>query len=608
MSIIFSLLASIVISASQSPRLILSSPNWTLQSEAQIEGGGNQISSKRFDDSSWLRVGVPSTVLNAFVDAGEIPDPMLDGSVEGIPEAFFASPFWYRTEFALPRGFARERVFLRFEGLAGASEIWLNGHDLPLSGGRREEFEVTDIVRKANCLAVRIVPDSKTGSGLPGYGSGIVGNVYVVSAGDVTISNPFAVSRLSGDTLSAQLSLGAELCNHSHKTLTARVEGKFGSENPFSLSVRLSPMERREISAVINVDRPQLWWPNGYGAQKLYDVSLSVFCGRTQSDRIGFKAGIREVEKDSCGFMKVNGVTVPIEGMTWRCPDILGRCSPDRYDASVKTLTDAHLTALRNLSTYDEAFFEACDTYGLVVLQDPAVSLRTHPCIVSTVDMEPVSIGDSLLDYDSCRTLFESHPVILDNMVLGGPAYYAVMKALEPVHIQYNPQTSMLEVVNRSRMDYPLLSFSAEWVDFEGEEISLQTGAIASRSGSMIELIPLSPPKEPACLYLELANGDKTLALNCYTFGNQNNLPKASLLTSGGIEEDGRNWIISYTIENLGSVPALLLCAEVKDAPMAHWSDNYISLMPYEVRTLRAEVPFELCPEQPEVVLSGFNL
>ncbi|MFL2860711.1 MAG: sugar-binding domain-containing protein [Pontiellaceae bacterium] len=36
-------------------------------------------------------------------------------------------PSWYRKQFSLPPAFAGKRVFVHFEGIMGASKVWVNG-------------------------------------------------------------------------------------------------------------------------------------------------------------------------------------------------------------------------------------------------------------------------------------------------------------------------------------------------------------------------------------------------------------------------------------------------------------------------------------------------
>jgi len=66
----------------------------------------------------------------------------------------------YRRTFAVPRGWAGKRIWLRFEGVDSAFHLWINGHPIGFSKGSRlpAEFDITDAVQPGdNLLAVPAV-------------------------------------------------------------------------------------------------------------------------------------------------------------------------------------------------------------------------------------------------------------------------------------------------------------------------------------------------------------------------------------------------------------------------------------------------------------------
>ena len=80
-----------------------------------------------------------------------------------------------------------------------------------------------------------------------------------------------------------------------------------------ALSVTVS-----EPLADIEIDQPQLWWPNGYGEQKLYTVSVELIekdnsVLDTWTRRIGLRTMTMHREKDQWGesfACQVNGVDI----------------------------------------------------------------------------------------------------------------------------------------------------------------------------------------------------------------------------------------------------------------------------------------------------------
>src|SRR5919112_2812246 len=112
----------------------------------------------RLDDGEWDRLPVPShwqlhghgapaytNVAYPFpVDPPNAPDENPTGD--------------YRRRFSLPSGWPAGRGVLRFDGVDSHLEAWLNGVRLGEATGSRltHEFEVGDVLREDNVLAVRV--------------------------------------------------------------------------------------------------------------------------------------------------------------------------------------------------------------------------------------------------------------------------------------------------------------------------------------------------------------------------------------------------------------------------------------------------------------------
>ncbi|MBR6457314.1 MAG: hypothetical protein IKS71_01835 [Bacteroidales bacterium] len=400
----------ITLSPDSNARLDLKGDGWTLQRASEVEATGQQISSRRFDDNEWLRATVPGTVLTSFVNAGEYPEPTYDENINLIPESLFNSEFWYRDEFGVPPGFVGDKVWLNFDGINWKAEVWLNGKRLGLIEGAftRAKFDVTDIVRKQNCLAVRIIPNANPGEvhpvdlqhhvgnggilGLdnptfhptvgwdwiptvPGRDIGIWGDVFITSTGCLSISDPIFRSELNlPDTTHAKVTVGATVTNSSRKKKTAVLTGKFGGCS-FTIKENLAPGESRDLTTTVDVRDPELWWPNGYGRQCLQNVSLVAYDGRRVSDRTTFRAGIRQMTWSDEGgrlTLYVNGRRFMGKGGNWGFPELLLRYGEREYDIAVRLHAGQNFTMIRNWvgQTGAEAFFDACDRHGIMIWQD----------------------------------------------------------------------------------------------------------------------------------------------------------------------------------------------------------------------------------------------
>ncbi len=120
--------------------------------------------------------------------------------------------------------------------------------------------------------------------------------------GDVTLSDPHVVTDLPlPDTSSAELTVSATLKNHADAPRSVVLHGAIDGGIAFEKRVDLAPGEsRRECFApadypVLRVVSPRLWWPNGYGEQELYTMTLGVDEGAVRSDTEQVRFGIREL-------------------------------------------------------------------------------------------------------------------------------------------------------------------------------------------------------------------------------------------------------------------------------------------------------------------------
>jgi beta-mannosidase len=117
-------------------------------------------------------------------------------------------------------------------------------------------------------------------------------------------------------------------------------------------------------NVLIRVDSPELWWPNGMGEQKLYDVELGG--GH-------FKVGFRDVSFDDYE-LRVNGIAVPVRGWNWVPIDALyGVPRQEKLAHLLGLAARANANLIRvwggGLIETPE-FYDLCDRLGLLVWQE----------------------------------------------------------------------------------------------------------------------------------------------------------------------------------------------------------------------------------------------
>jgi beta-mannosidase len=149
------------------------------------------------------------------------------------------------------------------------------------------------------------------------------------------------------------------------------------------------PMGRSEVLPIY-VDHPELWWPNGYGAQPLYDAEISLLDGQTVLDVRHYQIGLRTLQvqqnEDPWGTsftIVVNNLPIFCKGSNWIPPDSFPtRTSPAQTESLIRSAAAVHQNMLRVWGGgyyEDEAFYNLCDRYGILVWQDFMFACAAYP-------------------------------------------------------------------------------------------------------------------------------------------------------------------------------------------------------------------------------------
>ena len=405
--------------AAYAGKLHLSGGHWRLQRASQVEGSGEAISQPGFPDENWLVATVPATVLSSYLNAGALPDPNFADNQLAISDSFFYSDFWYRDEFTVPPSPAlpARHFWLNFKGINWKAEVYLNGMKLgSIEGGfMRAHFDITKLLHPGatNVLAVRIIKNdtpgsvhektleefSKNGGALGadnptydasigwdwiptirGRNTGIWSDVFLSESGPITLDDP-SLSSLVNNQSTADVTLSVRVQNHENIPVNGSVRGLFGDlqlAQPFSLTagesklIQFNPANQPRM----HMENPKLWWPNGYGEPTLHRVELRAETrGSVISDQKSFQAGIRQFtysQQNGALKMFINGRRLVPRGGSWGFSESMLRYRAREYDAAVRYHRDQHFNIIRNWvgQIGDDAFYDACDRYGIVVWQD----------------------------------------------------------------------------------------------------------------------------------------------------------------------------------------------------------------------------------------------
>jgi exo-1,4-beta-D-glucosaminidase len=381
---------------------------WKIRSSADVAADDLTVATPSFATDDWFDATVPSTVMGTLVDDGVYSDVDVDLNLRSLPGMDypvgakfsqyemadsnpFKTPWWYRTEFAVPSSAPGRRAWLRLQGLNYRANVFLNGRaiadETQVAGTYRQfELDVTDQLSSCgqNALAIKVRPQSLSDLGWnfvdwmptpPDKLLGLWRPVSIVTTGPVRLRWPQVETHLmppKAQSPSAQLIVRAELENATDAPVDATLSGALEGTS-FSQVVTLAPRETREVElAPLTLAQPRLWWPAHMGAPELYVMSLWVDTDGQRSDEASVRFGVREAtsELTSEGFrqFRINGEKVLIRGAGWT-PDMMLRLVDGRIDSDLRYASDMNLNAIRLEGKIGfEPLYDLADELGLLVL------------------------------------------------------------------------------------------------------------------------------------------------------------------------------------------------------------------------------------------------
>lgn len=407
---------------------------WKVKPQSDIGSDSVQIYQQGYDTKAWVSAVVPGIVFQSYVQAGLEKDPNYADNIYQVDKSKYDRNFWYRTEFATPAGFSAAastaspgsasaastgsaavtsasgaRLWLHFRGINRKGEVFFNGVRLGLLDGfmQRGDYDITDLVKAGgtNVLAVLVhwpgrpianhaSPTYISSDGwdwmppIPGLLQGITDEVFLTQTGGVTINDPWIRTKVPSRTEAAvSLELGLTNNGAAEAKGVLMVDIQPGNIH-LTRNVNIRPGASEEVGfdpskyTALHINNPALWWPNGYGEPNLYTANISYSVDGKISDARQVRFGIRQYSYDTIGgvfHIKVNGERIFVRGGNWGMSEYMLRCRGSEYDYKVRLHKEMHFNMIRNWigSTTDEAFYDACDKYGIMVWDE--FWLNSHP-------------------------------------------------------------------------------------------------------------------------------------------------------------------------------------------------------------------------------------
>jgi Exo-beta-D-glucosaminidase Ig-fold domain/F5/8 type C domain/Glycosyl hydrolases family 2/Glycosyl hydrolases family 2, sugar binding domain len=204
-------------------------------------------------------------------------------------------------------------------------------------------------------------------------------------------------------------------------------------------------------------------------------------------------------------------------------------------------------------------------------------------------------------------------------------AYFGAKKGTEPLHIQWNPASDKVEVVNYSAGAASGLTARVQVVNSDGAVEWEKSAALDSAEDTTVTPFPMEYPAGLTPVHfirLELRQGQKLISDNFYWRGVEEenyralrDLSKAAIDVSTTSERRGDRWFLTTTLANTSKTPALMVRLKAVREKTgdrilpAIYSDGYVPLMPGEQRHITTELrDADTRGEKPRIVVEGFNV
>jgi beta-galactosidase len=296
-------------------------------------------------------------------------------------EREYAFVSWYRREIVIPLEARGKRIFVDFDGVMIAAQVFVNGvavGDEHRGGFTPFSRDITEFVRfgASNLLSVRV--DSTERADIPPFGGlvdflcfgGIYRDVYLRFTDTVLIRN---VASISSQILEPEQSLmvNARVLNTNSTPATMTAKANLWDESTLIASQKIQITLEPECESAacfqfqhLKVERWELEHP------RLYRLEVELQNGDALTTQVGFRSA--EFRED--GAFYLNGKALKLRGLNrHQSFPYIGMAAPARLQRKDAEIIKYDLACnIVRTSHYPQSphFLDHCDKIGLLVLEE----------------------------------------------------------------------------------------------------------------------------------------------------------------------------------------------------------------------------------------------
>jgi beta-mannosidase len=366
---------------------------------------------RRTDETEWIEAKVPGSVVNDWLNAGKMADPFYRDNEDRCLE-MADYDYEYQREFEVePSLLEYDHLQLCCEGLDTLAEIKLNDNLLGNTDNmhRIYEWEIKPIIHSGTNIIhivfhspLKYIAEKQKQQPTWGGAESVAGFQHLRKAHymfgwdwgpmipDLGIWRNISIKGYRRGKLDDLYITQNHLPNQV--SLDLRVRKVQWSPKPLTIAAEITGPDGRVVVACVEtsddesrlrmeIDQPELWWPNGYGKQPLYQVEVSLKDGPAILDSRQMTIGLRTLTVkrnidqwgESFAF-EINGIAIFAMGANYIPEDsLLSRCGREKTERLIRDCVAANFNCLRvwGGGIYcEDYFYDLCDRYGLIVWQD----------------------------------------------------------------------------------------------------------------------------------------------------------------------------------------------------------------------------------------------
>jgi len=358
--------------------------NWKFFWSDVPEGIPDDFYKENFNDKKWDLIQVPSNWEMVGYD---------DKLFRNIASPFKPNPPYmpkehnptgaYRKTFTLPSNWRGEQIFLRFEKVASASFVWINGQEVGYNEGAQEpaEYNITQYLKPGkNTIAVHVVKYSD-GYYLEGQDywrlAGIFDDVWIYATPSVRLFDWQVITDLDETYTDANLELNVDVKKYTaDPTSSFQVKAQlFDAENKriaeFSTeSFDINQIGKKQLKLQKEIKNPKKWTSE---TPDLYVLNMQLINAEGKivdatKQRIGFKK--TEIREE---VFYLNGIPLKIHAQNshMQHPELGHVMDEATIRKDFEILKQFNFNAVRT-SHYPPVnkYLELADEYGLFVIDE----------------------------------------------------------------------------------------------------------------------------------------------------------------------------------------------------------------------------------------------